>query len=187
MPWRRRKAGRKRKTDAKRKPSGQIRYEPTTPPDEVIEKRRALFGSEKAQAETDWLIDRLWGAGELTNEDREAAQRLRSMVLGRLSRIGAPRVAMTSGAAVSGSSSPDQSGCSEELLDLEHRAALEELTYLDRQKPGVRQLTIGAVMFETLDRSKLNELRWALGALASHFKEPRSHRLSRVERPTPTP
>lgn len=180
MGWRRRKAGRPRKMDAKRKPSGQIRYEPTTPPEEVVERRRALFGSDRVQAETDWLIDRAWGAGKLTDKQRTAAQRLAGLIRGRLTRIGAPKTALQpfhDGGRGGRDGAPDVEAAT---LDLEHLAALSVLSDADRADPGTRAAVMGAVAFECCSERDWPRVASALSELWKHFDQPRNARLARV-------
>ena len=181
MPWRRRRPGRKRKAGAERKPSGQIRYEPTLPPDAVIEKRRALFGSEKAQAATDCLVDRAWAKGLIGDGDREAAKRFADLIRYRLKNIGAPRPALQAFNASSSGSSGSGAGLGDDE-DLEHLAAISVLGDLDRERPGTRAQVIGFVYFDTPPQS-WHLVRWALERLAAHFAEPKNHRLRRVGAP----
>lgn len=179
MGWRRRKAGRPRKKDAKRYPSGKVVNQATTPTDEVIEMRTALFGSAKVQAETDSLICRAWGAGLLTDQERAAGQRLAALIRGRLQRIGAPRTALQpfhDGGRGGHTAHVDDAA----TLDLEHMAALIVLADLERGRRGVREAVIGAVSFQAGTATTWPLVRYGLAELWKHFDQPRNARLARV-------
>lgn len=176
MAWRRRRAGRKRKADAPRYPSGATRHEKIEPPAEVLERRSRAFGAVagggRVQAETDNLIDVLWAAGHLDDRQRAAAQRLQHLIRARLADCAAPRAALQSfdGARAPGSG---ESGDRADLA-LEHRAALKALA-------AWRGVVVEAVAFNTL-RGDVQDLSYGLRRLDAHFSTPRAQRLAMVER-----
>jgi hypothetical protein len=138
-----------------------------------------MFGSFKVQAETDWLIDRLWGAGHLTDRQRDAAQRLNALIRGRLLRIGAPRAF---GQSFCDAGRGHRVGPVDDAstLDLEHRAVLLVIGDLDRREPGVREALIGAVAFDCMPGQRIGVVRVGLDALAAHFSRTQRDRLAIV-------
>jgi hypothetical protein len=180
MAWRRRTAGRKRKVDAKRYPSGGVVHERVEPPEAVMARRRALFGNANVQAQTDWLIDRMWGAGDLSDKEREAAQRLNALHRGRVARRGAPRgAAMTfrdAGGSVRSGWAMDEDDAA--TLDREYLAAL---VVLRRLGGGARNVALAACCYQAPAPTPV--LRVALDALAQHFARPQKRRLELAPAP----
>lgn len=178
MAWRRRKAGRKRKADAKRYPSGGVKHERVEPTPELVARRQAL-GFAGGQAETDWEVDRLWAAGAIDDRAREAAQRLNGLMRGRLARLAAPGVALSrfhDARAMAQGPRDDEA-----TLDLEYAAAVQVL-----QAARAGRTVLDVVCFQRCvapgDRLAYATLRVGLAALAGHFARPQARRLEWARR-----
>lgn len=180
MAWRRRRPGRKRKLDAQRYPSGGVVHERVEPPEAVVARRRALFGNAQVQAQTDWLIDRLWGAGELSDKEREAAQRLNALHRGRVARLGAPRGAASQFHDAGGSPSSGWAMDENDAATLDHEY-LAALAVARRLGVPALNAVLGACCYEKLGHTAI--VRVALDALAQHFARPQKRRLQEAPPP----
>lgn len=180
MAWRRRRAGRPRKFAQPRHPGGQLkRAAPTPPPVEVQRRRLALFGSMAVQAETDWVIDQLWGMRVLNDRERAAALRLNALHRGFLARAGGPACRGQPFHDAGGSGLPPSDDAADwDHLEAEHKAAAAAVRRLDVTGRCLR-VTMDSVAHQVWPtEATMPLLRVGLEAAAAHFARPQKLRLA---------